>query len=129
MGWTHARVRTSQRETKSFAPAGALHVETAARQAIGGLMTLPARASTKLSLGTFRRTAPDRWSRWVRLRDLAHPVRSTRSDRRRVLAACQFAALTDSTPGAQGSVLRWDCRGHVAHRVLACGHAFAHKPG
>lgn len=52
-------------------------METAARQAIGELMTLPARASTKLSLGTFRRTAPDRWSRWVRLRDLVHPVRST----------------------------------------------------
>src|SRR5262249_58023343 len=73
IGWTQARVRTSQRETKSFAPAGALHVETAARQAIGGLMTLPARASTKLSLGAFRRPAPDTWRRRVRLRDLVYP--------------------------------------------------------
>src|SRR5262249_59648346 len=51
IGWTQARVRTNHRERKSFAPAGALHVETAARQAIGGVMTFPARGPPQPRLG------------------------------------------------------------------------------
>src|SRR5215469_13641673 len=61
IGWTQARVRTNHRETKSFAPAGALQVDTAARQAIGGPRTLPACASTEPSLG-----AAEEWRRKLR---------------------------------------------------------------
>src|SRR5262249_61052953 len=58
IGWTQARGRTNHRETKSFAPAGALQVGTAARQAIGGPGALPGCAAPRPRPGARRGQAP-----------------------------------------------------------------------
>src|SRR4030081_3380576 len=62
IGWTHARVRTSQRLTMSEAPGGALQVDITTRHASSGLLTraVSAVAIGSQSVGLARDVRPDR---------------------------------------------------------------------